>query len=110
MARAIQALSGLAGMVVAMKEVSVGRSLGDVATGSRPAALMSGIPTTPTPLLRLNEVMTELGIGRTKAHALVWAGDLSVVRIGRAIRVRRSDLDAYIETNLSRKSSTATTV
>ena len=53
------------------------------------------------PLLRLNEVMAELSIGRTKARALVWSGQLPVVRIGRAIRVRRGDLDAYIETNLS---------
>jgi len=55
------------------------------------------------PLLRLDDVMAELGIGRTKVHALVWSGELPVVRIGRAVRVRRRDLDSYIEANLSRK-------
>jgi excisionase family DNA binding protein len=51
------------------------------------------------PLLCLNEVMAELRIGRTKARALVWTGELPVVRIGRAVRVRRLDLDTYIEAN-----------
>jgi len=63
-------------------------------------------PTRPlmaVPLLRLNDVMAELGIGRTKVHALIWSGELSVVRIGRAIRVRRTDLDAFIEAHLSPK-------
>lgn len=58
-------------------------------------------PPMAMPLLRLNEVMTELGIGRTKARALVWTGELPVVRIGQVIRVRRSDLDAFIEANVS---------
>lgn len=52
-----------------------------------------------TSLLRLSEVMTELSIGRTKARSLIWTGELPAVRIGRAIRVRRVDLDAYIEAN-----------
>jgi excisionase family DNA binding protein len=49
------------------------------------------------PLLRLDDIMAELGIGRTKVHTLIWSGELPVVRIGRAIRVRRADLDAFIE-------------
>ena len=40
------------------------------------------------PLLRLNDVMAELSIGRTKVRALVWTGELPAVRIGRAVRVR----------------------
>jgi excisionase family DNA binding protein len=57
------------------------------------------------PLLRLDDVMAELGIGRTKVHALIWSGELPVVRIGRAIRVRRADLDDFIHANLSRRSA-----
>jgi excisionase family DNA binding protein len=66
------------------------------------------------PLLRLDDVMAELGIGRTKVHALVWSGELPIVRIGRAIRVRRADLDAFVEAHLTgrgrRKSRTITAV
>jgi excisionase family DNA binding protein len=60
------------------------------------------------PLLRLDDVMAELGIGRTKVHALVWSSELPVVRIGRAIRVRRTDLNAYIEAHLSGRGSSRT--
>ncbi|MGD1034794.1 MAG: helix-turn-helix domain-containing protein [Candidatus Dormibacteria bacterium] len=60
-------------------------------------------PLTGVPLLRLGDVMVELGIGRTKVHALIWSGELPVVRIGRAIRVRRTDLDAFIDAHLSPK-------
>jgi excisionase family DNA binding protein len=55
----------------------------------------------PTPLLRINDVMAELSIGRSKARGLVWSGELPAVRIGRAVRVRRADLDAFIEANRS---------
>lgn len=55
------------------------------------------------PLLRVNDVIAELDIGRTKMHALIWSGELPVVRIGRAIRVRRVDLDNFIQANVSQR-------
>jgi excisionase family DNA binding protein len=45
----------------------------------------------------------ELNIGRSLAYRLIESGALPVVRIGRALRVRRSDLDAYVEANLIRR-------
>lgn len=47
-------------------------------------------------LLRVEEVADRLAIGRTTAYALIDAGDLRSVRIGRAVRVTVSDLDAYV--------------
>lgn len=38
-----------------------------------------------------------LGIGRTNVYKLLKAGHLHSVRVGRLRRIRRSDLDAYIE-------------
>lgn len=38
-----------------------------------------------------------LGIGRTNVYKLLKDGRLHSVRVGRLRRIRRSDLDAYIE-------------
>lgn len=48
------------------------------------------------PLLTLAEVGDVLGLGRTRIHQLSASGALTVVRIGRAVRVRPTDLDAFI--------------
>ncbi len=56
----------------------------------------------PCRLLTIEEVRAELNIGRTLVYRLVWSGALPVVRIGHALRVRRADLDAYVEASLSR--------
>lgn len=55
----------------------------------------------PTRLLTVEEMRVEINIGRTLAYQLVGSGALPVVRVGHALRVRRSDLDAYLEANLS---------
>jgi excisionase family DNA binding protein len=55
----------------------------------------------PPRLLTVDEVRAELHIGRTLAYQLVESGALPVARIGHALRVRRADLDAYVEANLS---------
>jgi excisionase family DNA binding protein len=56
----------------------------------------------PPRLLTIEEVRTELNIGRTLAYQLVTSGALAVVRVGHVLRVRRADLDAYLEANLGR--------
>ncbi len=47
-------------------------------------------------LLRITEVATTLGLGRTKVCALVRTGELPVVRIGRSVRVPREALQDWI--------------
>ncbi|MDQ6947320.1 MAG: helix-turn-helix domain-containing protein [Actinomycetota bacterium] len=47
-------------------------------------------------LLRITEVATTLGLGRTKVFALVRSGELPVVRIGRSVRVPRAALQDWV--------------
>jgi len=48
-------------------------------------------------LLRIPEVMTMLGLGRTKIYQLIATGELPVVRVGRAVRISRVALDKWVE-------------
>lgn len=50
-----------------------------------------------TDLLKPEAVAHQLQISRTKAYALIKAGEIVSVRIGGNRRVRRKDLDSYIE-------------
>jgi excisionase family DNA binding protein len=47
-------------------------------------------------LLRTEEVSRLLQIGRTMTFQLIANGDLPVIRIGRAVRVPRSELERWI--------------
>ncbi|CAN5707564.1 hypothetical protein BH23CHL8_BH23CHL8_30450 [soil metagenome] len=48
-------------------------------------------------LLRIDEIADRLAISRSMAWKLIAIGHLRCVRIGRAVRIRPSDLEAYIE-------------
>lgn len=48
-------------------------------------------------LLKVPMVCEELELGRTKVYQLIASGRLPTVRIGRALRVRRIDLDRFVE-------------
>lgn len=50
-------------------------------------------------LLKVGEVAKILDIGKSKAYEIVTSIGFPVVKIGRLIRVRRSDLDQWIEEN-----------
>ena len=47
-------------------------------------------------LLRIPEVMSTLGLGRTKIYELIASGELPVVRIGRAVRISPAALERWI--------------
>ena len=47
-------------------------------------------------LLRIEDVADRLAISRSMAWKLIAVGQLRSLRIGRAVRVRPSDLDAYL--------------
>ena len=53
------------------------------------------------PLLRAIEVARRLNISRALAYQLMQRGDIRTVSIGSARRVRREDLERYIQDNLS---------
>ena len=48
-------------------------------------------------LLTLRQVGQLLGLGHTKVAELISEGSLRSIKIGRARRVRRSDLDRFLE-------------
>lgn len=48
-------------------------------------------------LLKADEAATYLGLGRSKLYELIAAGELPLVRIGRAVRFPRVELDRLIE-------------
>lgn len=47
-------------------------------------------------LLRIEEIAERLAVSRSMAWKLIAHGQLRSVRIGRAVRVRPADLDAYV--------------
>jgi excisionase family DNA binding protein len=53
-------------------------------------------PTTPRIVLTIEEAAECLGIGRTLMYALVTAGEVESVRIGRLRRIPVDALDRYV--------------
>jgi excisionase family DNA binding protein len=49
--------------------------------------------------ISISEVQEILGIGRTKAYELVATGEVKAARVGRAVRINRGLLEAYMERN-----------
>jgi excisionase family DNA binding protein len=49
-----------------------------------------------TELLRPHEVQMLLRIGRSKVYEMIAHGELPVVRIGRAVRIPRRELERWI--------------
>jgi excisionase family DNA binding protein len=49
-----------------------------------------------TILLRATEVAAVLGVGRATAYELMASGELPTVRIGRAVRVPRAELERWV--------------
>jgi len=47
--------------------------------------------------LTLQEMQQMLSIGRTKAWQLVASGEIPAIRIGRSVRVRRKELEQWLE-------------
>lgn len=51
-------------------------------------------------LLKVPEVAEQLAIVPFQVRRLIWKGELPSVRIGRAVRVRRSDVSEFIDRNM----------
>ncbi len=51
----------------------------------------------PERLLKPAEVSEMLQISRSQAYHLMQTGEIPSIRVGRAVRVRRSDLEGYIK-------------
>ena len=54
-------------------------------------------------LLTAEQVAQILNISVSKAYALMASGEILTVRIGRCVRVRQEDLEAYILAQVTRQ-------
>jgi len=55
-------------------------------------------------LLRINEAAALLGVSRSHIYRLIDKGEISAMYVGaRSIRIKRSDIVAYIEKNETNK-------
>jgi excisionase family DNA binding protein len=50
-------------------------------------------------LLTVEQVQELLKVGRTFAYSLVRSGELPSYRVGRLLRIRRQDVDRWLEDN-----------
>ena len=53
-------------------------------------------------LLSAEDLAQELGVGRTTAYSLLWSGTIPSMKVGRLRKVRREDLDSYINGTVER--------
>jgi excisionase family DNA binding protein len=49
------------------------------------------------PLMTVSEVAEQLRVSNMTVYRLIRAGDLAAIRVGKNYRIRRADLDAYLE-------------
>ncbi len=61
----------------------------------------------PEPLLTVAEVSYRLHLSRSFTYSLMQSGLIPTVHINKAVRVRRQDLDAFIEHNISSPTNSA---
>jgi excisionase family DNA binding protein len=54
-------------------------------------------------LLTVEEACAELGCGRTYGYALVASGEIPHLKVGRLLRIRPSDLAAYVAGKVTRE-------
>jgi len=64
-----------------------------VSTQGKPMDPVDGID---QPLLRIEQVAERLSVSRSMAWKIIDSGQLRSLRIGRVVRVRPEDLDAYL--------------
>ena len=53
-------------------------------------------------LLSADELAQELGVGRTTAYSLLWSGAIPSMKVGRLRKVRREDVERFIQTRMER--------
>lgn len=58
--------------------------------------------------LTVEEAAHAVGLSRSKVYAEIAAGSIAVVRIGRSVRVRKVDLESWIDSHLTQPDPTPT--
>ena len=62
-------------------------------------------PTEHEHLLSVEELARFLGVGRTSAYNLLSAGDIPSIRIGKLRKIRREDVERFLEDRLEGRST-----
>jgi len=57
---------------------------------------MNAIPSTETICLRVNEAARMIGVGRTTLYALISAGEVEAIKIGKATRITTASLHELV--------------
>jgi excisionase family DNA binding protein len=58
---------------------------------------MDAVDTVHSRLLRIEDVADRLSVSRSMAWKLIATGELRSIRIGRAVRIRPADLEAFLD-------------
>lgn len=61
----------------------------------------------PERLLTIADAAELLAVCEFTVRRLIWRGDLPFVRVGRSLRIRRTELEAWIEENSERNGEMA---
>jgi excisionase family DNA binding protein len=67
----------------------------------RPQVKEQGVGAGSPDLLSITEVCQELGMGKSWVYRRIGSGEIPSVKLGHNIKVRREDLEDYIEANSS---------
>ncbi|MAQ14804.1 MAG: hypothetical protein CMN30_08400 [Sandaracinus sp.] len=75
------------------------------ATARKLRALVERIEGAREPMRSIAQVAKELGVGRKIVSGLIDSGQLRASRVGKQWRIRREDLDDFIDSNANRAAS-----
>ena len=50
-------------------------------------------------MYRVDQAARFLGVSRRMVYKLIWSGRIQTVRIGRAVRIQRADLESFVADN-----------
>ncbi len=67
----------------------------------RPQVKEQGVGAGSPDLLSITDVCQELGMGKSWVYRRIQSGEIPSVRLGNNIKVRREDLEGYLEDNSS---------
>ena len=88
-----RSLEGLESALIEFEEALVGRD----ERPERPQAKHDGEGGGGLDLLSITEVCQELGMGKSWVYRRIQSGEIPSVKLGHNIKVRREDLEGYLE-------------
>src|SRR5215212_11837456 len=93
-----RSLEGLESALIEFEEALTGRDERPERPQAQPGAETAG---GGLDLLSITEVCQELGMGKSWVYRRIQSGEIPSVKLGNNIKVRREDLEGYVEANSS---------